>query len=73
MCSRDLQIPMCIRMTLARVYSAWFAFLLPSYGTWKALTHRPLAEPDLERWCMYWSVVGAFVAVEYVTGFILDW
>ena len=53
--------------------SAWFAFLLPSYGTWKALTHRPVSEPDLERWCMYWSVVGAFVAVEYVTGFILDW
>ncbi|KAM5533972.1 hypothetical protein V8D89_012397 [Ganoderma adspersum] len=58
---------------ISHVLSAWFAFLLPSYGTWKALTHRPLAEPDLERWCMYWSVVGAFVAVEYVTGFILDW
>ncbi|TBU49950.1 TB2/DP1, HVA22 family-domain-containing protein [Dichomitus squalens] len=58
---------------ISHVLSAWFAFLLPSYGTWKALTHRPVSEPDLERWCMYWAVVGAFVAVEYVTGFILDW
>ena len=55
------------------VYSAWFAFLLPSYATWKALAHRPVSEPDLERWCMYWAVVGAFVAFEYVTGWILDW
>ena len=53
--------------------SAWFAFLLPSYATWKALAHRPVSEPDLERWCMYWAVVGAFVAFEYVTGWILDW
>ncbi|KAI0328152.1 hypothetical protein GY45DRAFT_1207974, partial [Cubamyces sp. BRFM 1775] len=53
--------------------SAWFAFLLPSYATWKALAHRPISEPDLERWGMYWAVVGAFVAVEYVSGWLLDW
>ena len=53
--------------------SAWFAFLLPSYATWKALAHRPVSEPELERWCMYWAVVGAFVAFEYVTGWLLDW
>ncbi|OSD03280.1 hypothetical protein PYCCODRAFT_1477145 [Trametes coccinea BRFM310] len=58
---------------LSHVLSAWFAFLLPSYATWKALAHRPLSEPELERWGQYWAVVGAFVAVEYVTGWILDW
>ncbi|TFK90795.1 hypothetical protein K466DRAFT_596648 [Polyporus arcularius HHB13444] len=58
---------------LSHLLSAWFAFLLPSYATWKALAHRPVSEPDLERWCMYWAVVGAFVAFEYVTGWLLDW
>ncbi|KAI0375207.1 hypothetical protein BV20DRAFT_255170 [Pilatotrama ljubarskyi] len=58
---------------LSHVLSAWFAFLLPSYATWKALAHRPISEPDLERWGMYWSVVGAFVAVEYISGWLLDW
>ncbi|KAI0361401.1 hypothetical protein OH77DRAFT_1417659 [Trametes cingulata] len=58
---------------LSHVLSAWFAFLLPSYATWKALAHRPISEPELERWGMYWSVVGAFVAVEYVSGWLLDW
>ncbi|KAI0801063.1 TB2/DP1, HVA22 family-domain-containing protein [Fomes fomentarius] len=58
---------------ISHVLSAWFAFLLPSYATWKALAHRPVSEPDLERWCQYWAVVGAFVAFEYVTGWLLDW
>ncbi|KAI0673339.1 TB2/DP1, HVA22 family-domain-containing protein [Trametes maxima] len=58
---------------ISHVLSAWFAFLLPSYATWKALAHRPISEPDLERWGMYWAVVGAFVAVEYVSGWLLDW
>ncbi|KAI0715397.1 TB2/DP1, HVA22 family-domain-containing protein [Earliella scabrosa] len=58
---------------ISHVLSAWFAFLLPSYATWKALAHRPVSEPELERWCMYWAVVGAFVAFEYVTGWLLDW
>ncbi|KAI0778387.1 TB2/DP1, HVA22 family-domain-containing protein [Trametes elegans] len=58
---------------ISHVLSAWFAFLLPSYATWKALAHRPISEPDLERWGQYWAVVGAFVAVEYVSGWLLDW
>ncbi|KAL1951488.1 hypothetical protein VTO73DRAFT_637 [Trametes versicolor] len=58
---------------LSHVLTAWFAFLLPSYATWKALAHRPLAEQELERWGQYWAVVGAFVAFEYVSGWLLDW
>lgn len=38
------------------VSSAWFAFLLPCYNTFKALSHRPLSEPELERLAMFWCV-----------------
>lgn len=53
--------------------SAWFAFLLPCYGTFKALSHRPLSEPDLQRWSMYWAVIGAFVAFEYLAEWLISW
>ncbi|CAL1695068.1 unnamed protein product [Somion occarium] len=51
---------------VSHLLSAWFAFLLPCFGTWKALSHRPLSEPEIERWGMYWTVIGAFVTLEYV-------
>ncbi|KAH8099364.1 TB2/DP1, HVA22 family-domain-containing protein [Cristinia sonorae] len=58
---------------LSHALSAWFAFLLPCYGTWKALSHRPVSEPELERWAKYWSVIGAFVAFEYVAEWFISW
>jgi len=58
---------------VSNVLSAWFAFLLPCYGTWKSLAHRPVSEPELERWAMYWSVLGAFVAFEYVAEWLVSW
>ncbi len=58
---------------LTSSFSAWFAFLLPSYATFKALSHRPLSEPELQRWTMYWSVVGAFVAFEYAAEWLISW
>ncbi|OSX67275.1 hypothetical protein POSPLADRAFT_1037934 [Postia placenta MAD-698-R-SB12] len=57
----------------SNLLSAWFAFLLPCYGTWKSLAHRPVSEPELERWAMYWSVLGAFVAFEYVAEWLVSW
>ncbi|KAI0322703.1 TB2/DP1, HVA22 family-domain-containing protein, partial [Amylostereum chailletii] len=53
--------------------SGWFAFLLPSYSMYKALKHRPVSEPELERWANYWAVVGAFVAFEYAAEWALSW
>ncbi|KAH9836958.1 TB2/DP1, HVA22 family-domain-containing protein [Rhodofomes roseus] len=53
--------------------SAWFSLLLPSYGTWKSLAHRPVSEPELERWAMYWSVMGAFIAFEHVAEWFVSW
>lgn len=55
------------------IVSAWFAFLLPSYATFKALSHRPLSEHELQRWAMYWTVVGAFVAFEYTAEWLISW
>ncbi|KAJ7706359.1 TB2/DP1, HVA22 family-domain-containing protein [Mycena rosella] len=53
--------------------SAWFCFLIPSYGTFKALSHRPVSEPELERWSQYWAVIGIVVAYEYLAEFLLSW
>lgn len=57
----------------AALHSAWFAFFLPSYSTFKALKHRPLSEPDLTHWATYWTVMGMFVAIEYVAEWVVSW
>ena len=54
-------------------YSAYFAFLLPAFSTFKALAHRPVSEPDLERLCMYWTVMGVFVAFQYTAEWLISW
>jgi len=54
-------------------FSAWFAFLLPCYSTFKVLSHQPVSEPDIQKWAMYWSVVGAFVAFEYLAEWLISW
>ncbi|CCM03117.1 uncharacterized protein FIBRA_05238 [Fibroporia radiculosa] len=57
----------------SNLLSAWFAYLLPCYETWKSLSHRPTSEQELERWAMYWSVVGAIVAFEHVAEWLVSW
>ncbi len=49
------------------------AFLYPAYGSYKTLSHRPSSERDLERWLMYWSVLGCIIATEYVAEWIVRW
>ncbi|KAF7339615.1 Protein YOP1 [Mycena sanguinolenta] len=58
---------------LSHVLSAWFAFLIPVFGTYKALSHRPVSEPELERWAMYWSVMGLITAYQYLGEFLISW
>ncbi|KAJ6519654.1 TB2/DP1, HVA22 family-domain-containing protein [Mycena sanguinolenta] len=58
---------------LSHILSAWFAFLIPVFGTYKALSHRPVSEPELERWAMYWSVMGLIVAFQYLGEFLISW
>ncbi|KAI0686658.1 TB2/DP1, HVA22 family-domain-containing protein [Cytidiella melzeri] len=58
---------------LSQLVCAWFAFLLPCYSTWKALSHRPTSDPELERWGMYWVCVGGLVAFENVAQWLVSW
>ncbi|CAK5264605.1 unnamed protein product [Mycena citricolor] len=58
---------------ISHVIAAWFAFLIPVFGTFKALKHRPVSEPDLERWTKYWSVVGLIVCFEYLGEWVISW
>ncbi|KAI0708514.1 TB2/DP1, HVA22 family-domain-containing protein [Earliella scabrosa] len=58
---------------LFRVISATTAFLYPGYASYKTLSQRPASEAELERWLMYWSVLGCIVAVEYVAEWLVSW
>ncbi|KAG9027177.1 hypothetical protein FRB95_008013 [Tulasnella sp. JGI-2019a] len=49
------------------------AFVYPTYASFKSLSRRPASEQELERWLMYWSVVGCVIAVEYVAEWAIRW
>lgn len=52
-------------------------FLYPAYASYKALSARPESSDEsarqVERWLMYWSVVGSWTAVEAVVGWSFTW
>ncbi|KAG8859704.1 hypothetical protein FRB96_004278 [Tulasnella sp. 330] len=48
-------------------------FIYPTYATYKCLSRRPSSEQELERWLMYWSVVGCIIAVEHVAEWAIRW
>jgi len=48
-----------------RILSAYFVFAYPAYMAFKSLSHRPLSEPDLERWVKHFCLVSLVLAVEY--------
>jgi receptor expression-enhancing protein 1/2/3/4 len=49
------------------------AFLYPGYASYKTLSKRPASEEDIERWLMYWAVLGCLVGVEYVAEWLVSW
>lgn len=53
--------------------SATAAFLYPGYASYKTLSQRPASEDELERWLMYWSVLGFVVSAEYFAEWIISW
>jgi receptor expression-enhancing protein 1/2/3/4 len=57
----------------SRIVSALAAFLYPGYASYKTLSQRPASEVDLERWLMYWSVLGCVVGVEYLAEWLVSW
>ena len=52
--------------------SAWFAFALPCYSTYKALAHSASADA-LQALSMYWALIGAFTAFEQTLGLFCSW
>jgi receptor expression-enhancing protein 1/2/3/4 len=54
-------------------FSSVVAFLYPGYASYKTLSQKPASEEDLERWLMYWSVLGCIVGVEYVAEWLVSW
>ncbi|KAI9458514.1 TB2/DP1, HVA22 family-domain-containing protein [Boletus coccyginus] len=55
------------------IISSVVAFLYPGYASYKTLSQRPASEEDLERWLMYWSVLGCIVGVEYLAEWLVSW
>jgi len=57
----------------SRLISLLGAFLYPAYASYRTLSRRPAEEPELERWLMYWSVLGVFLSAEYVGEWLVSW
>ncbi|KAG5728141.1 Receptor expression-enhancing protein 4 [Termitomyces sp. T112] len=57
----------------ARIVSSATAFLYPGYASYKTLSQRPASEEEIERWLMYWSVLGCIVGVEYLFEWLVSW
>lgn len=53
-----------------------FCFLYPAYASYKALS-TPSIDPAgdilIERWLMYWAVVGTWTGVEALAGWLFTW
>ncbi|KAF9045499.1 TB2/DP1, HVA22 family-domain-containing protein [Panaeolus papilionaceus] len=57
----------------SRVVCSLAAFLYPGYASYKTLSQRPASEAELERWLMYWSVLGCVVGAEYLAEWAVSW
>jgi len=57
----------------SRLVCSVSAYLYPGYASYKTLSQRPASEEDIERWLMYWSVLGCIVGVEYVAEWAVSW
>ena len=53
-----------------------FCFLYPAYASYKALS-TPSIDPAgdilIERWLMYWAVMGTWTGVEALAGWLFTW
>jgi len=55
------------------IISGIAALFYPSYACYKLLSRRPCPEELLEKWLMYWAVLGACFALEVVAYPVLIW
>ncbi|WRT69502.1 uncharacterized protein IL334_006488 [Kwoniella shivajii] len=53
------------------------SYLYPAYASYKALSLHPDSSPEamiqVERWLMYWAVVGTWTAIESLLGWTFTW
>ncbi|KAF8717296.1 TB2/DP1, HVA22 family, partial [Rhizoctonia solani] len=56
-----------------RVISITGSVVYPTYASYKTLSKRPTQEADLERWLMYWSVMGVVLGIEMVAEWLIRW
>ncbi|KAI0071946.1 hypothetical protein K474DRAFT_1668416 [Panus rudis PR-1116 ss-1] len=56
-----------------KLTSVTLAYVYPFYSSYKTLSQRPASEADLERWLMYWSILGFIVTVEQTAEWLLSW
>ncbi|CAE6467188.1 unnamed protein product [Rhizoctonia solani] len=64
---------MMLFYAVLRVISISGSVLYPTYASYKVLSKRPTQESDLERWLMYWSVMGVVVGIEMVAEWLIRW
>ncbi|EJU01473.1 hypothetical protein DACRYDRAFT_116624 [Dacryopinax primogenitus] len=55
------------------IISGVAALFYPSYACYKLLSRRPCPEELLEKWLMYWAVLGSCFAIEVVAYPVLMW
>ena len=53
--------------------SAYFVFLYPSYAAFKSLSHRPVSEPELERWVKHFCVLGLVITYDFTFEWFFVW
>ena len=63
--------PPSVQLQAYSFFSAWFAFLLPSFATYKALARKDL--DAVQNLSMYWCTIGVLVAIEYVCEWLISW
>lgn len=67
---------LCLPVAKSWNDSTTVCFLYPAYASYKALSLPSStleSERALERWLMYWAVVGSWTAIEAVVGFTFNW
>ncbi|KEP46355.1 TB2/DP1, HVA22 family containing protein [Rhizoctonia solani 123E] len=56
-----------------RIVSISGSVVYPTYASYKTLSKRPTQESELERWLMYWSVMGFVAGIEMVAEWLIRW
>ncbi|KAJ8509414.1 hypothetical protein ONZ45_g8406 [Pleurotus djamor] len=58
---------------VSQALCAWFVFLLPGYATFKAMSNQPAAQAELQRWTVYWTVLGPILAFSHLAEWFISW